>query len=236
MKCPNCGTMNSDLSRYCMKCGTELKPVTSSPTAIEYQTTKKSGGGSKAVQIGGITSIVGGGLVIIGWFLPLVASMNGLQLSVILFLAAIFSGKYSGLLSGYIPDADIQEYGILFTFLSFFIAFVFILLVIMGVLILIAGFRIFSFKLSENSEQDASSITSYTRFQNELQKIKSKSLTILIISLVIFLVIESIPYISLIIIGPGLIFILIGSIVALVGVFFSRNNIRELKPEKINFL
>jgi hypothetical protein len=238
MNCPNCGTPNSDTSRFCLKCGFKLSDpeITNTKTPVDSSMTPKNPFTQLAL-VGGIPSMVGGGMVILGWLTPWF-SFGGLAELLMDILGMGGSGRLnlgrglgngaqitlSFLVGGLAGFASNEGAGIVLGLILWVIAALIISIPIMAFYNTKNGFKIFEARILAKSQGQKLDLK---LIKNILLKIKKRSSTIFIIMAVIFIILSIFPFGTSTLSG-GFYFTLLGSAVSFFGSYFTQYILRDL--------
>ena len=228
MKCPNCGAENLNTSRFCKDCGNKLPDQ---PPIQTYRVPQPKNPVADAGTVGSISSIIGGGLIVLGWLLPwfslgsLLGSVlrsfgaGGLGLD---FTRGIGSGLqiFFGLIVASFAafgDSDTAFLGLL----GLILAAVLILIPIWGVLIVKTGIKVY--ELRANASNDYS-------MNNHLQRSRKRSGTIFVILLIIFILVSMIPFVGTSVLGGSFWLMVLSAIGVFAGAFYAQNKLRMSNP------
>jgi hypothetical protein len=240
MYCPSCGTQNADTNKFCLSCGSKLpgqNASTPDPAPIfESFNVHPSDPVSQAVTTGGISSIAGGGLSLLGWFVPWF-SLGGLASWLMSFLglgsgfgplrfgAGIGNGLQIGLLALTAGFASFNsEEGIVILFGLFSLAFagVIISIPIMAVANIRSGFR--TFEANTSGDSDGAPSRSQV-IRTHLENVRSRSIPIFVILAIIFLILAAVPF-GTAVLGSGFYLTVLGTLVSFFGAFFAKSKIK----------
>lgn len=208
MFCPSCGTQNLDTGKFCSNCGNALqltveqnkRPLPQSATY--YAAPKPANPLSSAATTGGLMSMAGGLLVLIGWLLG-----GGLPI-----LSFIFAG---GVLTGSLAGDDI---GFLFVLLALVLAGVVVYVPITGLLCARTGINLF--ELRAHSSQSAIHMA-----KEELQLLRNRATKILIMMFLMAAFVSVIPFFGKALLGQGFWLMLGGGVLIFLGALFARSQI-----------
>jgi len=245
MICPNCGTQNVDTSRFCLKCGTKLPapeekiilssqpPITKPRTAPDLL--------AQSALIGGLVSMAGGVLSILGWLLPWFA-LGGLMNLLLKFIGIGSSSSLLNFASGFGNGIQISLFsliagvaaigsedavGIVIGILCIVIGLVIISIPILAALIFRTGLKSFEARLSDNQQNAAGK---YDALQNGMQKVRGRSISIFVIMLVIFVLVATFP-IGIALLSGGFYLTVFGALISLLGSYFARLKLRTYKVQ-----
>ena len=226
MKCPNCGADNLDTSKFCKDCGNQISYQP--PSRPSYPAPTPRNPTADAGTIGSITSILGGGLIVLGWLLPwfsLGSLLNSLlrSLSAYSFGINLGGGIGSGvqIFFGLIV-ASFAAFGdgdsALFGLLGLVLAFIVVLIPIWGVLIVLAGIKVYELRAKPSV---------YNTLISYLQSSRKRAATVFIRLLVIFILMS---LITTSILGGGYWLMALSAIGVYFGAFYTQNKLRMLNP------
>ena len=241
MYCPNCGTQNADTNKFCLKCGSQLpgqNVFTPGPAPVfNPMYAHPADPVSQAATIGGICGIAGGGLTLLGWFVPwfslggLVGSLLSLfnassGSSLMRFGVGVGNGLQITLLSltaGFAALSSKEEIIVLIGLICLVLAAVLIAMPITAITILSSGFRTFEISLSGGS---ADTLAKSQKIKANMESVKGKSATLFAILAVFFILMAAIPF-GTAVLGSGFYLTALGVIVSYVGAYFARSKVND---------
>ena len=239
MYCPHCGAENPANSKFCHACGKAL-PQHAPPDAGNVKIPDIWGGTpgdpvSRAATTGGIASMFGGGLIVLGWFVPWL-SLGGLASSIMSLLdvgsgigglglrAGVGNGLQITLLSltaGLAAMTADEGILVLLGLLLWVFAGMMISILVVAVIIIKEGFGIIE-KSPLQSHNDPK--IKAMRIRENMENVRGKSVYVFILLAVVFVISAAIPF-GTGILGGGFYLTILGSIVSYLGAYFSKNQV-----------
>lgn len=224
MNCPNCGTPNIAGARYCGNCGGVL-PAVVSPLPSPVPITPQVNPITTPATLSGLAALVGGVLVVIGWLMPWFGLGNGYGYSsgVGSFLGGFSAGIVSGLQLALITLlSGLASFGLggnssigvvigLIALLSFTLLVIF---PILGALNIGVGNSTYALRHS-TIDMDRQTVS---RRQDE---IRSRSISGLILLVVIYALVSLIPFLTNAL-GGGFFITAIGFGISFLGAFLTK--------------
>ena len=226
MFCPYCGTKNDDGVAICINA--ECKRVLPQGV-VPAAAPRAKGSRSVAVQpadplasalnLGSFSGMIGGGMALLGWFLPWVslslgpfpvAAGNGPQILMGLLGAGFVGGALGGL-------ADNSSFGILALCLTLAFAGLVLIVPVFGFLAALDGWRLFT------DRSDGGKLSRNIALAR-LGEIRSRMLRVLIIMAISFVVAS---IVSLGALGPGFWLAGIGSLGGFLGSVYAQSQLRN---------
>jgi hypothetical protein len=242
MYCTNCGSQNADTSKFCHKCGHQLKEQEapgSGPVPIPGLWLEQPGDPvAHAATIGGVSSMVGGGFVVLGWFVPwfsllglarwllsslgIGSGLGGLGLS-----TGVGNGLQITLLSltaGLAAMTSDEGLLVLFGLLCWAFAGMMISIPLVAGMIIHSGFKSFESSpfQSQNTPQQKA-----MRLRGSMEDVKGKSVYLFVILAVIFVISAAIPF-GTAVLGSGFYISIVGALVSFLGAFFAKNQLANI--------
>jgi hypothetical protein len=237
MYCTNCGSQNADTNKFCHKCGYQLAAQNDSGHAQipipGLGILNPPDPISQATTIGTITSVVGGGFVILGWFIPWF-SLGGLVrwLMSLLGLGSVFGGLGVGTgignglqisllsLTAGLAAMNSEEGGlILVGLLCWVFAGIMLSLPIIAAAIIRLGFR--TYEPSQLQSGNDPRIKAM-KLRDNMQSVKDKSVYLFAVLGAIFVLSAAIPF-GTAVLGSGYYLTIFGAIVSFIGAFYSKS-------------
>ena len=241
MYCPSCGTQNADTNKFCSKCGSQLPgqnvPAPGPAPVFDPFYAHPADPVSQAATLGAISSIAGGSLALLGWFVPWF-SLGGLAswlmslLSLgsgfgpLRFGAGIGNGLQISLLAltaGLASFNSEEGIVILFGLFSLVIAGVIISIPIMAVAIIRSGFHTLETSPSGDAEHTDSKPQ---KIKASMESVRSQSTSIFVILAVIFILLAAVPF-GTAVLGSGFYLTFLGTLVSFFGAFFAKSKIKD---------
>jgi len=201
MNCPNCGTPNPNTARFCATCGNAL-PVAQVAVPVPIPAPAANPITTPAT-IGGLVGLAGGVAVIIGWLMPWfgigsgygglepglssfsIGAASGFQISIATLIGGLGSiglGAASGSNGGAALGGVMGL--LLLALFALFMAMPF-----MGLLNILGGNTVYGLRSSTDDQ-------SRIKVTNTIQKMRSRSLTGLILLVVIFALVSLVPFLT----------------------------------------
>jgi DNA-binding CsgD family transcriptional regulator len=183
--------------------------------AAQYVPAKPAHPLNSTATTGGLTGMAGGTLIVIGWLLG-----GGIPI-----LSLVFAG---GLLTGSLAGDGI---GALFTLLALILAGIVVYVPITGLLCVRTGVNLFELRAYTGSHE-------ISLAKGELQLLRSRATTILIMMLLMAAFISIIPFIGQALLGQGYWLMVGGAVITFLGALFARSQIdpeivtKAPKPKK----
>ncbi|MCL4266963.1 MAG: zinc-ribbon domain-containing protein [Anaerolineae bacterium] len=213
MFCPNCGTQNADGSKFCSSCGKALQTTMPSTPVIRpsplpptyYTPPRPSNPLPMVATVGSVVGMVGGVLIVIGWFLPWSSIRLGSGPQI---LGLLLTG---GLLGGLADDGI----GALFALLALGMAVVVVLIPIWGFLCGRIGMHLF-----ENRAESSKYV-----IQEELQRLRGRATFVLVLMAIIFVLTSLIPFLGGAVLGRGYYLMVVGAVIIFLGTLYGRSQL-----------
>jgi hypothetical protein len=241
MYCTNCGSQNSDNSRFCNNCGAQLPgPNANIPPPMHQQrfyTKEPPDPISRAATIIGIGSMAGAALTVFGWLVPWL-SISGLVSTLMSFMKLGFGSGLFNVTSGVGSGLQISMLLLIAGFASFGLAehsgglilLGLFLLVISGVLFSIPIIAISIFRIGMQTFLQRTSgkkDSEYRKWHTEdsQKTVRKRSSIIFIILVVIFLLAAIIPF-GTAILGNGFYLTALGAVISFAGALISQSIMR----------
>jgi hypothetical protein len=237
MYCPQCGSQNNDMNRFCVKCGSSIPDQKTGSqsnysTNPSYTITKIHRPIISSTTLFGISSIGGGGLTLLGWFIPWF-SLGGLTsgllsllsigsgFSPIKFGSGVGNGLQIGLIALFAGFASFTAKESIVTILgcvSILIAAALFAIPIIAISIIRSGLEVVDIGRDEAPE------TAFMRAQKVKERkqiIKSNSTTVFVILAIIFILLSALPF-GTALLATGFYLSLAGTVISFLGAYFAK--------------
>jgi hypothetical protein len=243
MYCPNCGSQNADSNKFCHKCGNQLAQP--SPPGHEQIPIPGLWGvhppdpTSNAATIGGISSLAGGGFVVLGWFVPWF-SLGGLARWILSLLdigtglgsfgfgAGVGNGLQISLLSltaGLAALSSDEGVVVLFGLLCWVFAGIIISIPLVAVMIIRVGLK--SFEASPFQTQNDPQLKA-ARIRENMENVRGKSVYLFGLLATIFVMFAAIPF-GTAVLGSGFYLAIFGALISFLGALFARSQVSNVQ-------